>query len=60
MRASFLAVLVGLLPLPSLQADQVPSFLLEDINPASFRYQQMVSPTDYRLQVSAYYFGSAG
>ncbi|MCH1507296.1 MAG: hypothetical protein GWQ05_11390 [Verrucomicrobiaceae bacterium] len=41
-------------------AEPVPSFSLEDLSPRSVRYGQMVSPEDYRLQISAYYFGSAG
>lgn len=38
----------------------VADFKLEDVNTTSPRYQQDVSPRDYRHQVSAYYFGSAG
>ncbi len=41
-------------------AELAPDFSLEDLNPQSVRHGQMVSPHDYRLQVSAYYFGSAG
>lgn len=55
------AVALGLVSLtpPSL-ADPVPDFSLADVNPNSIRYQAEVSPRDYRLQVSAYYFGAAG
>jgi hypothetical protein len=33
-----------------------PDFQLEDVNPASARFGQMVSPRDYLSQVSAWYF----
>jgi hypothetical protein len=42
------------------QVQPMPDFQLMDENPNSPRYQQMVSPRDYRLQISAYYFGDAG
>lgn len=38
----------------------VPDFRLQDVNPKSPRHNAMVSPRDYLLQVSGYYFGSAG
>ena len=42
-------------------ADQaVPDFHLPDVNPHSPRHGAVVSPRDYLLQVSAYYFGEAG
>lgn len=41
-------------------ADPVPEFALPDVNANSLRYEQTVSPGDYKLQISAYYFGSAG
>jgi hypothetical protein len=41
-------------------ADPVPDFHLVDVNPNSARAQNMVSPRDYRLQISGYYFGDAG
>lgn len=41
-------------------AQPVPDFLLRDANPNSPRSTQTVSPRDYRLQISAYYFGAAG
>ena len=34
-----------------------PDFRLPDVNPNSPRYLHLVSPRDYRQQVSAYYFG---
>lgn len=34
-----------------------PDWSLQDVNSNSIRYQDLVSPTDYRMQVSAYYFG---
>ncbi len=37
-----------------------PDFKLTDTNPNSVRYNSLVSPRDYLLQVSGYYFGSAG
>jgi len=40
--------------------DPVPDFRLVDVNPNSERYQARVSPRDYLLQVSGYYFGTAG
>ncbi len=52
-----LLVAVGV---PATFADPVPTFALKDLNPRSVRFSQMISPQDYHLQVSAYYFGSAG
>ena len=40
--------------------EPVPDFLLRDVNPNSPRNTKIVSPRDYRLQISAYYFGAAG
>lgn len=37
-----------------------PDFRLRDVNPNSPRNGREVSPRDYRLQISAYYFGSSG
>lgn len=42
------------------QPAPVRDFHLQDVNPNSPRYQDPVSPRDYLLQVSGYYFGSAG
>lgn len=44
----------------SAQGDLLPSFSSEDDNTSSQRYEQTVSTADYRLQVSAYYFGWSG
>ena len=41
-------------------AETVPDFKLADANSGSNRKGGWVSPVDYRLQVSAYYFASAG
>ncbi|MSU62793.1 MAG: hypothetical protein EXS31_10420 [Pedosphaera sp.] len=41
-------------------ADAVPDFLLRNVNAKSSRPEARVSPRDYLLQVSAYYFGSSG
>jgi hypothetical protein len=37
----------------------VSDFSLEDVNPASPRFESAVSPQNYLLQVSAFYFGTA-
>ena len=38
----------------------VADFRLLDVNPNSIRSESLVSPRDYLLQVSGYYFGEAG
>jgi len=38
-------------------AQPAPDFSLVDYNPNSARSDTAVSPRDYQLQVSAYYFG---
>lgn len=38
---------------------EVPDFALEDENPTSPRRGEVVSPRDYRHQVTAWYFGAA-
>jgi hypothetical protein len=43
----------------TLCAQPVPDFRLPDVNPTSPRFGAAVSPRDYRLQVSGYYFGAA-
>lgn len=54
-------VLLTGLCLTSLHANEpLPDFRLQDANDHSSRQAGWVSPRDYRLQVSAYYFGSAG
>lgn len=40
-------------------ANAQPAFTLVDVNPASPRFNQGVSPRDYLEQVSAWYFGHA-
>ena len=40
-------------------AGLVSDFKLTDVNPRSERYMAPVSPRDYLLQVSGYYFGWA-
>jgi hypothetical protein len=41
------------------QSFPVPDFDLVDVNPASERAGQVVSPRDYLGKVSAWYFGAA-
>lgn len=38
-------------------ADSMPDFAVPDVNPASPRFSQDVSPRDYLGQISAWYFG---
>ena len=52
--------LVGLIMSSGLSAAPVPDFSLVDKNSTSPRSGSLVSPRDYRQQISAYYFGSAG
>ena len=40
-------------------ATPIPDFKLVDVNTNSVRSGQKVSPRDYLLQVSGYYFGQA-
>ncbi len=40
-------------------AGLIPDFQLPDVNPNSARYLAPVSPRDYLLQVSGYYFAWA-
>ena len=56
----FLAGVALAASLTSRAADPVPDFKLADVNRASPRYPSKVSPRDYLLQVSGYYFGEAG
>lgn len=37
----------------------LPDFQLEDVNPASARFGEVISPRDYLDQASAWYFGHA-
>lgn len=45
------------LPIPEGEGDPLPAFELEDINPASDRFGETISPRDYLSQVSGWYFG---
>lgn len=58
------AVTVAALPAPSVQAATPPApqpdFKLNDTNPNSVRYRTAVSPKDYGLQISAFYFADSG
>lgn len=56
---SITLVLFGALAALPLQAQMEPDFSLSDVNPNSARYGKRVSPRDYLLQVSAFYFGAA-
>jgi hypothetical protein len=55
-----LAVLLGVAMSLSTEAASVTHFRLLDVNPNSVRSKSLVSPRDYLLQVSGYYFGEAG
>jgi hypothetical protein len=52
-------VIFGLAAVSGWASDPVPDFRLENVNPNSPRFQAQVSPRDYILQVSGYYFGHA-
>jgi hypothetical protein len=39
------------------EGSPLSNFQLEDLNPASVRFGETVSPRDYLSQVSAWYFG---
>jgi len=58
--AGLLAVLLGSAASQAAETPPVPDFQLLDVNPNSIRRNSLVSPRDYVLQVSGYYFGSAG
>ena len=60
MRVPVMAGLLITSGLMVLGAGQVPDFKLTDANPNSVRFGTSVSPRDYLLQVSGYYFGFAG
>ena len=55
-----LAVILGVATSQAIEAASVPDFKLLDVNPNSIRSKSLVSPRDYLLQVSGYYFGAAG
>lgn len=54
-----LALAFTVLALPVHAANAVPDFHLEDVNDESARFETMVSPRDYILQATGYYFGHA-
>ncbi len=57
----WIALLCTVLGFESVRAGQLaPDFKLYDTNPNSARSGATVSPRDYLLQVSGYYFGDAG
>lgn len=47
-------------PRPLQAADPLAPFVLADLNPASIRVGNPVSPPDYTEWISAYYFGNEG
>jgi hypothetical protein len=51
------SLLFGVILAPA--AEQVPVFSLRDMNLKSNRQGGLVSPRNYLLQVSGYYFGAA-
>jgi hypothetical protein len=51
---------IGLAGLLSHAGDVAPNFSLPDVNPGSPRTTRMVSPRDYIMQVTGFYFGDAG
>ena len=56
MKAS--ASLLALVFAPSIAiATPQPDFTLPDVNPNSIRSGEMISPRDYRQQITVYYFG---
>lgn len=55
----YLPILVGVGVTTGRASDPLPDFRLEDTNPQSPRFEAQVSPRDYILQVSGYYFGHA-
>ena len=54
-----LAIVVSALALaaPCGAVEPEPDFLLEDLNPASARLGEMISPRQYGEWISVYYFG---
>ena len=55
-----LAVVLGGAISHATEPASVADFRLLDVNPNSVRSNSLVSPRDYLLQVSGYYFGAAG
>ena len=58
-KGMYLSVFVLIGGILARAADQLPDFKLSDVNPNSNRRAGWVSPRDYLLQVSGYYFGEA-
>ncbi|MBM3832261.1 MAG: hypothetical protein FJ403_03085 [Verrucomicrobia bacterium] len=54
------SLLLAAIVVPALASEPVPDFKLVDVNSNSARGMSEVSPRDYVLQVSGYYFGAAG
>ena len=54
------AITLGLADSQAAQGPLAPDFHLLDANTNSLRKRALVSPRDYLLQVSGYYFGGAG
>ena len=44
---------------PEGEGSAIADFLLDDVNPASPRFGEAVSPRDYTDDISAWYFGQA-
>ena len=53
-------MMLGLAASKAAEGPPAPDFKLFDVNPNSVRKNSLVSPRDYLLQVSGYYFGAAG
>jgi hypothetical protein len=60
MLSRLLAAAFLVAPLPARGQSAVPDFRLADLNPKSARHNQTVSPRDYQLQISVYYFVGGG
>ncbi len=58
-RFSTLAAALWFVGATAQEADPLPDFHLKDENMSSPRFTKQVSPHDYILQVSGYYFGSS-
>lgn len=59
-RHCIVVTLLALLSGVAWAGDQVPDFHLVDVNANSPRCQERVSPRDYLLRISAFYFATAG
>jgi hypothetical protein len=60
MRRALLSLFLPLWFGASAAGQPLPDFQLADVNLHSPRRGGQVSPRDYRLQISAFYFGAAG